>query len=291
MNSMTGFGRGKASWKGGQIVTEVRSLNHRFCDVFVRLPRTMYRLEDRIRSYVKDQVSRGRIEVTVSYYPDELSLKEIKVDLGLASAYDRALARLRDELGLMGDWNVVELARFPDVFSVEDKEIDPEDLWPAVRDALEEAFYGLSEMRGKEGERLLRDIEGKLKRIEGLMEEIQARTPALLNDYKERLTNRVKEFLDKGVLEESRLAAEVALFAERIDVSEELVRISSHLERMRSILGQDKPVGRQIDFVIQEIQREINTLSSKAQDPVVAYLAVDVKVELEKIREQAQNIE
>lgn len=291
MKSMTGFGRGKASWRDGFIVVEVRSLNHRFCDVFARLPRTMYCLEDRIRAFVKDQVARGRIELTVSHHSNELGLKEVRIDLGLASAYNQALIRLRDGLGLGGEWDAVKLAGFPDVLSVEEKEIDPEELWPTLQEALQEAFGELREMREKEGERLLEDILTKLGDIERLIGEIRTRVPAILEDYKDRLANRVREFLKEGVLEESRLAAEVAIFADRMDISEEIVRISSHLERMRLILEEDKPVGRQLEFVIQELHREANTLSSKAQDPVVAHLAVDVKVELEKIREQAQNIE
>lgn len=298
VRSMTGFGRGEAVGDAGRLVVEVKAVNHRFAEVVVRMPRTLGVLEELIRKTVQGQVSRGRVDVFVTWEEGGRRAPVVKVDKDLALAYYNALKEIADVTGSKIELTSDSLTRWSDVLTVEQAEIDPESQWPVLEQALADALSGLVAMREREGAALAADLRARMDRIEGLVQAIAERAPLVVEEYRERLQRRLEELLAPGTVDPARLAQEVAIFADRSDITEELKRLGSHLDQFRSVLAESGPegeapqaVGRKLDFLIQEMGREINTIGSKAQDLTITAAVVEVKTELEKVREQAQNIE
>lgn len=291
VRSMTGFGRGDFQLDNREFVVEIKTVNHRYSDVFIKLPRQVGFLEDRVRELVSRAVSRGKIDVYVTYNNSGDDSKYVSFDEALAKTYISAVMALRDKFGLKDDISVSLISRYPDVLKVEQTEEDGEKLWSILKIAVGNALESLVAMRGSEGEGLKNDLLARLDYIESILKEITQHTPEVVREYKARLETRIKDLLDQHTIDENRLAMEVALFADRCSIDEETVRLASHLGQMRETLSLQQPVGRKLDFLIQEMNREINTIGSKANDLSITRNVVEIKSEIEKLREQIQNIE
>jgi len=291
LRSMTGFGRGEAQYLERRFTVEIKAVNHRYREVVLRLPRYMAVLEDRVRKCVQEYVNRGRVDVYCLVEEGEKQGHTVKVDKTLAVAYYKAMNEIKDHLGLSDEIKMEHVLSQPGVFMVDESGGDPEEWWPAIERALHEACRGLVAMREIEGAALRADLAERVTRLATLVEAISVRVPGMVQNYQVRLHRRIEELTREPIVDPARLAQEVAFFAERVDVSEELVRLLSHLAQLRGMLEANEAVGRKLDFLIQEIIREVNTVGSKAQDEFIAGLVVDFKSELEKARELVQNIE
>jgi len=288
---MTGYGRGVAAGPAGQAVVEIRSYNHRFLDVSIRLPAELGGVEDRVRRELQVLFRRGRLDVFITLEESSGRDRTVEVDGDLAKRYHERLATLARELGLPSEIPVGLLVGLPGVVRSRETPLDFEAVWGTVAPALREAAAGVETMRRAEGEAIARDLTHRIARIAYLTGEIGAKAPLLTEEYRQRLTRRVAELLRDQVVAEERLTTEIVLIAERSSIAEELVRLESHLEQFRVLVGSDGPVGRKAEFILQEMVREINTIGSKTQDPEVGRLVVEVKAELENVREQVQNVE
>jgi len=291
IKSMTGFGRGETNSDVLKINIEMKSVNHRYCEIVLHMPRSMNVLEDGIKRVIQEKIGRGRIDVFVNLHISSSDRTKVKVDETLAASYIQAVKELKEKLPLTGETTVTELLQLPGVFSLEESEVDIEQWWPDIRAALEQARAGLMDMRLREGDRLAADIQARSVRIAAFVDQIEQRSPVVVEEYRERLRQRLHDLLDSGTLDPARLDAEVVLLAERSSIAEEIVRLKSHLVQLGDDLELDTPVGRKLDFLLQEFNREINTISSKSSDLTINRTVVEVKSELEKIREQIQNIE
>lgn len=288
---MTGYGRGEAQQDDKQVVVEVKSFNHRFLDVVLHLPRRLTPLEARVRSLVRQRLSRGRIEVSVQVEDSALGGERLEVDLAVARDYYQALKTLAEDLGLPGEIRLETLAAFRDIFLRKEQPLDLEKEWAFVQESLQKALENLERMRGEEGLALGDDFGGRLGMIDGMVREIEERNAQALPGYRDRLGERVRNLCEGLPLDPARLTQEMAYLAERSDITEELVRIKSHLGRFRQMLDDAEPTGRKLEFLLQEMNREANTIGSKAIDAAVAQVVVQIKSELEKMREQLQNVE
>lgn len=291
IKSMTGFGRGENSQDGKEFTVEIKTVNHRYSDIFIKMPRQIGFLEDKVRELVGKAVSRGKIDVYITYHDYSDDARVVTLDEGLAKTYISATESLRDKFLLKDDITVSLISRFPDVLKVEQAQEDEELLWSVLKTALTKALDSLIEMREIEGEGLRNVLLERADFIDSIVAEIAKRAPEVPKEYKLKLEVRIKELLDQQTVDENRLATEVALFADRCSIDEELVRLASHIEQLREALSIDQPVGRKLDFLVQEMNREINTIGSKANDLSITKNVVEVKSEIEKIREQIQNIE
>jgi uncharacterized protein (TIGR00255 family) len=289
--SMTGFGAAEAATPTGRYAVEVRSLNHRFCEIVVRIPRDLAPLEDRVRALVQDRVLRGRVEVAIMRENYSKRPRTVKTDLELAQAYVSALNDLKRALSISGSLDLSVLLSLPEIVRVEEEKEDLEAAWPAIAEGVGAALDRLVAMRESEGAQLAADIHRRIDRLEGLMDEIAGRAPQVVEEYRDRLARRIAELAPGVAVDPGRLATEVAVFAERSDISEEITRFRSHLRQFRSTLGAPGAVGRTLDFIVQELGREINTIGSKANDLEIAQRVIAVKGELESLREQIQNLE
>lgn len=291
IRSMTGYGRGEAQTVGCACVVEIRSLNHRYCEVAVKTPRGFAVIENKIREVVRSRFSRGRFDVYVGIDFTNGSTRRLIVDRPLARQLYLALADLRRELGLSGQIDLATLLGLREIVRVEENERNDEDVWPTIQQALESGLTNLQRMRITEGEALERDILQRIQLIEQGLGQINNRIPAILSAYKQKLAERIRQLLGDLELDPGRLAQEVVLYTERSDVTEEITRLNTHLTAFKKLLQANEPVGRKLDFFLQEMHREINTTGSKTADAGIAALVVDIKSEIEKIREQGQNIE
>ncbi|CEP69462.1 Conserved hypothetical protein CHP00255 [Moorella glycerini] len=291
LNSMTGYGRGEASGTGRTVIIEIKAVNQRFLDVVIRLPRLYTALEEKIRQVIKNSLSRGRVEVMVSISEENVEKRPLTVDMGLAMAYYNALKELAQNLAIPADITAEKLLAMPEVVKVAEPEWDEATLWPVVAGALEKALANLLAMRRAEGQRLQADLEERVAIVRRQVEAIRERAPEVPREYAERLKERVAELTGGLALDPGRLEMEVALLAERADITEEIIRLLSHLEQMATAMAGAEPAGRRLDFILQEMWREINTIGSKASDLAISNLVVAVKGELEKMREQVQNVE
>jgi len=291
IKSMTGFGRGKIEDDGKELMVEIKTVNHRYCDIYIKMPRQISFMEDKVREIIRKNISRGKVDVYISYDDYGEDSKDIIIDKALAKAYSKSVEHLRDEFGLKDDISVSLIARFPDVLRVEKPEEDEEKIWSLLSEALKDALDALINMRQIEGEGLMLDLLERTTLIEKNIKEISIRAPEVVKEYKCKLENRIKELLDQQIVDENRIATEVAIFADRCNIDEELVRLGSHIKQLRETLRLSQPVGRKLDFLLQELNREINTIGSKANDLIITNQVVEIKSELEKIREQIQNIE
>ncbi|WP_418790504.1 YicC/YloC family endoribonuclease [Phosphitispora sp. TUW77] len=291
VKSMTGYGRGENETQEKAFTVEIRSVNHRFCEVVVRMPKYYIALEDRIRKLIQEYVSRGRLDVFVNVSDRGRGKKTIQVDKDLAMAYYNALRELGESLGIVDKPGIIDIARLPDVILMEDIQDDLDIIWPVLQKAVEEAVENIVEMRSTEGLRLREDLLMRIGRLEQYTETITGRAPAVVSEFRDKLKTRLKE-LDEAIdIDEARLASELAVFADRSNISEELVRLRSHFTELRATLSQDEPAGRKLDFLVQELNREFNTIGSKANDAAISSIIITAKSEVEKIREQVQNIE
>ncbi|MGB9814187.1 MAG: YicC/YloC family endoribonuclease [Thermovenabulum sp.] len=286
--SMTGYGRGKSSQEFGWEV-EIKTVNHRFLDIYIRLPKPWLFLEEKIRSFIKERISRGRVDVYINYCPENF-VGEIKTDDKTIEAFYCKLLEIKEKVGFEGPITLQLLSLLPDIFKVE-KNVNDEELWVSLKPALNEAVMNLDKMREEEGKVLIADIEKRLDKITQKLDVIKSRREISLLEYKNRLEKRISELVDKNILDKERLEMEVAYFAERSDINEEIVRMESHIIQFKSLFGLNEPIGKKMDFIAQELFREVNTIASKSADYEISKQVIDIKSELEKIREQVQNLE
>ena len=288
---MTGYGRGEAVLNGRTITVELRSVNNRYLDCTVKLPRIYVFAEDAIKARVQQHISRGKVDVFISIGQSEAGDVKISVNKPVADGYYAALCALRDTYGLRDDISVGLLSRFQDVFLVEKTQEDLEAVSADLCQVLELALADFDAMREREGEKLLQDVRGRADTIAALTAQVEERAPGIVRDYRAKLEAKMAEVLQNTQLEASRILTEAAIFADKVAVDEELVRLRSHLSQLEHMLSVGGAVGRKLDFLIQEFNREANTIGSKCGDIETARVVVDIKAEIEKIREQIQNIE
>ena len=291
VKSMTGYGRARQTLHGRDITVEVRSVNNRYLDCTVKVPRTYIFAEDSVKSRVQKAVSRGKVDVFITIDATGADETVVAVNEPLARGYYEALTKIRDMFSLEGELTAAVLAKFPDVLTVTKAEEDLESVAGDICAVLDEALEAYNAMRAVEGVKLCEDIAGRVTTIETVVGKVEERSPQTVAAYREKLTARMQEVLQSTTIDESRILTEAAIFADKIAVDEETVRLRSHISQLRTMLKSDQPVGRKLDFLIQEVNRECNTIGSKCNDLTIAQDVVNMKAEVEKIREQVQNIE
>lgn len=291
IKSMTGYGSAKGTVESLNITIELKSVNNRYLDASVRLPRNFLFAEDTVKSVVQKHISRGKVDVFVSVDSSSSSDLTVKVNEALLKGYIDAIAHISEEYGLHNDLSALSASRFPEVLSVEKKELDADAISAGISEIAERALADFDQMRLREGEKLRDDVLSKLETIDGLVTQIEQESPRTVADYRARLEAKMNEVLGSSGIEESRILTEAAIFADHIAVDEETVRLRSHMSQLRQMINGSSPTGRKIDFLIQEFNREANTIGSKCQSSDIAHVVVDLKAEIEKIREQIQNIE
>ena len=292
IKSMTGFGRGEAHDSERHFIVEVKSVNHRYNDIVVRMPKRLTYLEEKLKELFKDKIKRGRVEIFVTLETKELSDTKISINLPLARQYYESIKEIQDNFPILDDISSSLLSRFPDVLRVETKEENEEEIWLCLEKAARNAIEMLMLMRMSEGETLARDILNKSQYIVSIVGKITERAPKVIEEYRVRLRERLNELLDDSVqVDENRIHMEIVLFADKSSIDEEIVRLNSHISQLKKSCNENQPIGRKLDFIIQEMNREINTIGSKASDLEIINYVVEIKSELEKIREQVQNIE
>ncbi len=289
--SMTGFGRATGSYSSHEITVELRSVNHRFFEFNCRIPRQYAFLEEKLKSLFAAKINRGKVECYVSINVTDGCDAAVEVNTSLAKAYIDALKNANDSLGLNDDLTLSQLFRISDVFNVTKVESDEDELWKMVSETANQALESFLTMRKVEGDRLRDDILTKLVTIENTVEKIETRSPQVVNEYRNKLHNRLQELLADKSVDEARILTEAAIFADKTAVDEELVRLRSHIAQYRELLSLDEPIGKKLDFLTQEMNREVNTTGSKCSDLTITHMVVDLKSIIEKIREQIQNIE
>lgn len=291
VRSMTGYGRVAQIADGYNILFEIKSVNHRYFDLTVRAPRLYGYIEDKLKAFLQGTINRGKVEVFLTIDPVEGPAGEIRLNHQLAQSYIAALQELKQTYGLRDDVSVSMVSHFSDIFSVLKSTDNEERVWNAVRQVAQEALKGFVTMRETEGERLREDITKRALKIEQDVLEVEERSPQTVQEYRSRLLAKMKEVLADQKFDENRILMEAAIYADKVCVDEETVRLKSHLKQFAAMLDAGEPVGRKLDFLMQEMNREANTIGSKAMDVEIARVVVDIKAELEKIREQIQNIE
>lgn len=291
IRSMTGFGRAECSSELLKFTVEIKTVNHRYLDANVRIPKEYAFLETNVRTELKKYIGRGKTDVFITYDVLGEAEYELQVNEHLARDYSQAAMRLSQEFGLKNDLSVGSLMARPEIFRMQEKSMDEDEVWDILRQAVDEALEMLVATRTREGENLKKDLLSKLDHMSAGVDAIETRYPKILEEYRARLREKVGEILQDDQIDESRLAAEVVLYADRLATDEETVRLKSHIDSMKKELEKGGDVGRKLDFIAQEMNREANTILSKANDLETSNLAIDLKTEIEKIREQVQNIE
>ncbi|MGI6199735.1 MAG: YicC/YloC family endoribonuclease [Christensenellales bacterium] len=291
MRSMTGYGRGDAQLDGRRMTVELKAVNHRYLDIALRMPRALSFLEEDARRLLKQGLSRGHVDVFASYQNLSDSAREVLVDTALAKAYAGALDTVGQCVGMPAAPSALDIARMPDVLKVTEAEEDQDALRGLFTQCMEEALRELTAMREVEGARLGADIGQKCDTIQAMGAQVAERAPEAVKAHQEKMRQRIQELLGDVQVDEARLINEAAFMADKLAIDEELVRLASHLKQTRAIMAGPQPSGRKLDFIVQEINREINTIGSKASDTAMQTLVVEMKSELEKVREQVQNIE
>ena len=291
IKSMTGFGRCEVQKDSRKFTVELKSVNHRYLDVNIRMPKKLNFFETTIRTLLKSYANRGKVDIFITYEDLSQTQVSVKYNAALAAEYMKYLKQMEEEFGLENDVRVSTLSRYPEVFTMEEQSEDEEELWNGLKEALEGAFTQFVETRKTEGENLKKDITSKLDLLSEQIGFIEERSPQIVAEYRAKLEDKMKELLADTQIEESRIASEVILFADKICTDEEVVRLKSHISHMRNTLEEKDEIGRKLDFIAQEMNREANTILSKANDIEVSDRAISLKTEIEKIREQIQNIE
>lgn len=291
IRSMTGYGRSEQIVDGRAVTVEIKSVNHRYFEFSCRTTRGYSFLEEKLKSFLQGRITRGKVDAYISVETLESAQTQVLVNHSLAEGYVQALRELAERYGLRDDISVSTVSRYSDIFSVHKAPEDEEAVWNSVQQAAKEALKNFLAMREAEGERLRADVLSRAGTIMKLVDEIETRSPQTVAEYQERLRQKIQELLGDNTVDEQRLLTETAIFADKVAVAEETVRLRSHFRQMEEMMKTDAPIGRKLDFLVQEMNREANTIGSKAVDSKIAYLVVDIKAEIEKIREQIQNIE
>lgn len=291
LKSMTGFGRSEISNKERKITIEMKSVNHRYCDISIKMPKKLNFFEAGIRNTLKQYISRGKIDIFITYEDYTENNVCVKYNSDLAKEYYANLEKISKDFGIDNDIRVSTLSKYPDVFTLEEQTIDEDKLWELVENAVKEAASKFVETRIAEGENLKRDIIAKLDGMLALVDYIETRSPNIVTEYRNKLLAKVTELFGSTKVDENVLVTEVTIFADKICVDEETVRLKSHIMNMKEALNDSDNIGRKLDFIAQEMNREANTILSKANDLEVTNKAIDLKTEIEKVREQIQNIE
>lgn len=291
IKSMTGFGRAMAEKDGYVISVELKSVNHRYFEFNCRLPRQYGFAEEKLKSYVNSKVSRGKVDCFLGIEALDTDNADVVVNHTLASAYIKAMNELAQEYSLKNDISSVSISRFPDVFVLKKTDEDEEKLWGYIKEVADEAIEKFVAMRETEGEQMKKDVLSRADYILDCVSFIESRSPQTVKEYNDKLIARVHELIGDASLDENRIIQEVAIYADKVAVAEETVRLRSHISQLKEFLESSEPIGRKMDFLVQEINRETNTIGSKACDVDIARKVVDIKAEVEKIREQIQNIE
>lgn len=291
VRSMTGFGRAKKEIDSLDITVEIKSVNHRYFEFSARLPRSYNFLEEKLKSFLAQNISRGKVEISVMIEDNTNNSTVVEIDRDYANAYITALKQLSKEFKIKNDIGASSFVGNNDLFKIRRKVADDQTVQNAVLTVAKEALDNFIEMRSIEGERLLNDVKSRTAYILKKVEFIEERSPETVKLYKERIEQKIKELLNDTAPDEQRILTEVAIFADKVAVAEETVRLRSHIKQFEDLLSDTKPVGRKLDFIVQEMNRETNTIGSKAQDIEIAHTVVDIKSEIEKIREQIQNME
>ena len=291
IKSMTGFGRCEAEKGQRKFTVEIKAVNHRYLDVGIKMPKKLNFFESAIRALLKDYIQRGKVDVFITYEDTAESRMVLKYNGELAGEYLRYLRQMAASFGLEDDIKVSALSRYPEVFTMEEQGVDEQEIWEGLREALCGAAQQLVETRIAEGENLRRDIAGKLEGMKRGVDFVEERSPKIVAQYRAKLEDKVRELLADSQIDGGRIAAEVTIFADKICTDEETVRLRSHIEHMQATLEEGGSIGRKLDFIAQEMNREANTILSKANDLEVSNAAIDLKTEIEKVREQIQNIE
>jgi uncharacterized protein (TIGR00255 family) len=291
LKSMTGYGRAEGETTLGKVVVEARSVNHRYCDINIKLPKRLASFETRVKDLARSQVSRGRIDVSLKVNGMEGEKVQLSVDFLLAQQYYQVLQALREKLKLQDEITLALLAGAKDLITAKEEVGDVEPYWQEMVPILNRSFKEMDEMKRVEGEVLAKDLQLRLEKVHQQLEEIKHYFPSCLEAYQNRLRERIRSFLGNIEVDSNRFQQEVALLAERTDITEEIVRTESHLAQFGLLLRGEEPMGRKMDFLLQEIHREVNTISAKANNAPISQRVVEIKSELEKIREQVQNIE
>lgn len=288
---MTGFGRAEVIAKEHKITVELKSVNHRYLDLNIKMPKKLSFLEGAIRNLMKTYMQRGKVDVFITYEDYTLNRVALKYNAELAGEYLGYFKEMSETFGIENDVKVSGLSRYPEVFTMEEQSLDEEELWSLLEEPLREACEKFVDTRVREGENLKQDLLEKLSGLDAKVLMVQERSPEVVNAYREKLEAKVHELLEESQIEDSRIAAEVALFADKICNDEETVRLRSHIKGMQTILSEESGVGRKLDFMAQEMNREANTILSKSSDLTISNIAIELKTEIEKIREQIQNLE
>lgn len=291
IKSMTGFGAGDAETADFKVHIEVKAVNQRFLETNYHMPYSMNMFENQLTKKIKEYASRGKLDINIRFQDLRDKAVTVKVDKGLVAAYGQALQEISSQLELSAPVTAAQIASYPDVLKLNEENADLEAAQPVLMQAMEQALESFVAMREAEGQNIQRDLLARIDTLENFVGELEKLAPEIVAAYRQRLENLLREYLAKGDIEESRIIQEVALFTDKVNYTEETVRLRSHFDQFRQIITAGEPVGRKLDFLIQEMNREINTVASKANSAGAAQFVVDVKSEIEKIREQIQNIE
>ncbi len=291
IKSMTGFGRSEIVKGNRKISVEIKSVNHRYLEAGIKMPKKLNVFESRMRDLLKKYATRGKIDIFINYEDDSESQVNLKFNQNIADEYMAIFNNMSEKYNLKNDMTVGGLARFPEVITMDEVQEDEEELWHFIEEAMKAALEQFVNTRILEGENLKKDLLGKLDHMEELVAFVEKRSPEIMKEYRSKLEGKVKELLGDTTIDESRIATEVIIYADKICVDEETVRLRSHIEHARKCLNEDGGIGRKMDFIAQEMNREANTTLSKANDIEISNAAIDLKTEIEKVREQIQNIE
>lgn len=291
LRSMTGFGRCEIVDKDRKVIVEIKSVNHRYCDISIKMPKKLGFFESAIRSLLKKYIQRGKVDVFITYEDYTENRSCLKYNKELAAEYLQTLRQMNADFGIEDDIRVSALSRYPDVLVLEEQPVDEDELWHFLEQAIAKACEGLVETRTKEGEQLRTDLFAKLDGMLDYVAYIEERSPEIIAEYRSRLVEKVKDLLGDSSIDEGRIAMETTIYADKLCVDEEIVRLKSHIESTKTTLAGGGSVGRKLDFIAQEMNREANTILSKANDLMISNTAINLKTDIEKVREQIQNIE
>lgn len=291
MKSMTGYGRAKLQKESREYIVEIKSVNHKYLDMNIKLPRNLFCMEDRVRKSISNKISRGKIDVFITYINNGIEGKNILINKDIARLYIKELEELANENNIASGLRATEISKLPEVLNIVIDEDDEDKIWSDLNECLEEALSNFVNMRETEGERIKLDLEERLNEINENVAKIIQNSTGLIEEYVVKLRNRIKEMLDTDIVDETRLAQEIVIYSDKISIEEEITRIKRHIEQFRTLLDEKDPIGKKADFIIQEMNRETNTMGSKSGSIDIINLVIKIKTQIEDIREQIQNIE